>query len=159
MSADTDKLIAQARAWRHDLMPHTVELLNALADELEQSQAETLDARVQTAWKVAEVREQLEAAGAALKDARDDGVVSAERLGLEVAAEYQRANAAEADLAQAREAIAQARRDLWWFIERSTSEDEWGFSDTDVTEIAARAMAIQDDVLGAALAAGSVDGS
>jgi hypothetical protein len=72
-----------------------------------------------------------------------------------VAAEYQRAEAAEADLARAREAIVQARRDLWWFIERAVSEDEWGFSDTDVTEIAARAMAIQDDVLSAALAVGS----
>jgi hypothetical protein len=123
MSADTNKLIAQARAWQHDLMPYTVELLNALADELEQSQAETLDARVQTAWKVAEVREQLEAA--------------------------------QADLARAREAIVQARRDLWWFIERAVSEDEWGFADSDVTEIAARAMAIQDNVLGAALTAGS----
>jgi hypothetical protein len=62
--------------------------------------------------------------------------------------------AAESDLARAREAIVQARRDLWWFIERATAEDEWGFADTDVTEIAARAMAIQDDVLGAALTAG-----
>jgi hypothetical protein len=69
--SDTDKLIAQARAWQHDLMPHTVELLNALADELEQSQAETLDARVQTAWKVAEVREQLEAAEVELAQARE----------------------------------------------------------------------------------------
>jgi hypothetical protein len=110
--SDTDKLIAQARVWRHDLMPHTVELMNALADALEQSQAETLDARVQTAWKVAEVREQLEAAEAALKDARDDGVVSAECLGLEVAAEYQRAEAAEADLARAREAIDVCGRHL-----------------------------------------------
>jgi predicted nucleic acid-binding Zn-ribbon protein len=110
--SDTDKLIAQARVWRHDLMPHTVELLNALADELEQSQAETLDARVQTAWKVAEVREQLEAAEAALKDARDDGVVSAECLGLEVAAEYQRAEAAEADLARARAIIEMYRANI-----------------------------------------------
>lgn len=44
------------------------------------------------------------------------------------------------------DAIAQARRDLWWFVERDTG-DGWGFTESDADEIAARAMEIQDKVL------------
>ena len=47
-------------------------------------------------------------------------------------------------------AIKQARRDLWWFVERETGNG-WGFEESDTAEICARAMAIQDDVLAAAL--------
>lgn len=57
--------------------------------------------------------------------------------------------AAERDRDALREAIIQARRDLWWFIEQDHEErgGEWVEG-----EIGAAAMRIQDDVLGAALA-------
>jgi hypothetical protein len=45
-------------------------------------------------------------------------------------------------LFDAREKIAQARRELWWFIETYTDEDE---------DTVARAMSIQDDLLYPAL--------
>lgn len=52
-----------------------------------------------------------------------------------------------------RNAIHQARRELWWFVERETG-DGWGWEPDDVERICEVAMRIQDETLAAALAGG-----
>jgi hypothetical protein len=75
--------------------------LAAAEADLARARAETLDARVQTAWKVAEVREQLEQARAERKLMKTQFSKRCDHLA-------DRAEAAEAALARARELIAEA---------------------------------------------------
>jgi Mg2+ and Co2+ transporter CorA len=134
MSADPDTLIARFNAAvteniyadAYTRIALLEEVGEALASALEQAREERREANAVIAQKEWERKEQIG-----------------------------RAEAAEADLARVREALVQARRDLWWFIEQDHEERDgwWTFG-----EIAERAMRIQDDVLGAALAAGSGDG-
>lgn len=60
----------------------------------------------------------------------------------------------EERVAELEEAVKDARRELWWFIERETGAGEWGFEEDDVTRIAAQAMRIQDEILAPVLQAG-----